>query len=108
MLQCNMETGILRETPNKALGDIVTTHSDVDWAEHARNWQQDLGHHWSQALQTLQNGTGGMGALRFQPDKLLELQQAYLREASELWNQGLADKAPPKDKRFGHDAWARN
>jgi polyhydroxyalkanoate synthase len=80
-------------------------HSDVDWAEHARNWQQDLGKHWSQALE---NGAGGIPALRFQPDKLLELQQAYVREASELWNQSLTDKSPGKDKRFGHDAWSRN
>ena len=86
----------------------MTTHSDVDWAEHARNWQHDLGNHWSQALATLQNGAGGMPALRFQSDKLLELQQAYVREASELWNQGLGDTGPTKDKRFGHDAWSRN
>jgi polyhydroxyalkanoate synthase len=47
-------------------------------------------------------------AISFAPDKLQALQQAYLREAGELWNQGLAPRAAPADKRFAADAWSRN
>ncbi|WP_373684634.1 class I poly(R)-hydroxyalkanoic acid synthase [Ramlibacter montanisoli] len=47
--------------------------------------------------------------LQFSADRLLqELQQAYVREATELWNQGLTERAAPSDKRFAGDAWSRN
>jgi polyhydroxyalkanoate synthase len=46
-------------------------------------------------------------ALRFDGEKLQALQQAYLREAGELWNQGLA-ATPAGDRRFAGDAWSRN
>jgi len=82
-------------------------HSDVDWAAQARQFQDGIGKQWTQALQTIHQGAGPLTSLSFQPDKLLELQQAYVREASELWNQGLGQ--PPKgDKRFTGDAWSRN
>jgi polyhydroxyalkanoate synthase len=47
-------------------------------------------------------------AISFAPEKLQALQQAYLREAGALWNQGLAPRAAPADKRFAADAWSRN
>ena len=46
--------------------------------------------------------------LSFSPEKLQALQQAYLREAAELWNQGLKVNPATKDKRFASDAWAGN
>jgi polyhydroxyalkanoate synthase len=54
------------------------------------------------------NGLGAMPApLSFSPEKLQALQQAYLKEASELWNQGLQTQ-PAADKRFASDAWGAN
>lgn len=86
-------------------------NSDADWASRALQFQQDLGKQWAQALQTLQPGAAAMPTLpmlRFEPEKLLALQQAYVREAGELWNQGLGKQPAPGDKRFNGDAWARN
>ena len=86
-------------------------NSDVDWTAQARQFQENLGRQWSQALQSLQQpGTGAspLPTFGFSPDKLQALQQAYVREASELWNQGLGGRPAPSDKRFANDAWARN
>jgi polyhydroxyalkanoate synthase subunit PhaC len=81
--------------------------SHVDWAAQARQFQDGIGKQWSQALQALQQGTPGVAALRFEPAKLIELQKAYVHEAADLWNQGLAERKST-DKRFANDAWARN
>ena len=51
--------------------------------------------------------TGNQAAVTFNQAKLAEVQQNYLREATELWNQGLQVQ-PPKDRRFAGDAWASN
>ena len=88
-------------------------NSDANWASQAKQFQQELGTQWAQALTSFQQAaTGaapsGFPSLSFAPEKLGELQQAYLREASELWNQGLGDRSAPSDKRFANDAWSRN
>jgi polyhydroxyalkanoate synthase len=80
----------------------------VDWAAQASQLQQDLGRQWSQALTAFQPAAGSFPSLKFAPDKLQALQQAYVREATELWNQGLAGGPKSGDKRFAADAWARN
>lgn len=82
-------------------------NSDVDWSAQALRFQQQLGSQWSQALQSFQ-GAAAMPTLRFEPDKLFALQQAYVREATELWNQGLGQRPAAGDKRFAGDAWSRN
>ena len=70
---------------------------------------------WAKAMQQLQNfhpaGAGPAGeppAIRFAPDKLLQLQQNYVREATELWNQSLQSSLTLKDRRFSGEAWERN
>ena len=74
---------------------------------------------WSKALEQLQNfdatELGVTGAamrqapqIRFAPEKLQQLQQDYLREATELWNQSLQSSLSLADKRFKDDAWERN
>ena len=87
-------------------------NSDADWTSQAQQFQQELGSQWARALQSFQQaavpGAAGFPSLSFSPEKLGELQQAYLREASELWNQGLTERASPADKRFASDAWSRN
>jgi polyhydroxyalkanoate synthase len=83
-------------------------HSDVDWAAQARRFQADLGQQWTKALQSVQQpGAAALPPLTFSPEKLQALQQAYVREAGELWNHGLEQK-PAGDKRFAGDAWTRN
>ncbi|MEJ8840337.1 PHA/PHB synthase family protein [Ramlibacter sp. AN1133] len=88
-------------------------NSDVDWASQAKQFQQELGSQWARALQSFQQvavptAASSLPSLTFSPDKLQELQQAYVREASELWNAGLSDRPSPSDKRFANDAWSRN
>lgn len=49
--------------------------------------------------------------IRFEPGKLMELQQRYIAGASALWNQGLqtSDGAPAAvDRRFSDPAWQAN
>lgn len=86
-------------------------NSDLDWVSQARQFQQELGSQWARALQSFQHAgstAATLPSLTFSPDKLRELQEAYIREASELWNQGLAERPVPGDKRFASDAWSRN
>jgi polyhydroxyalkanoate synthase subunit PhaC len=85
-------------------------NSEADWAHAAQQFQQNFGESWSRALQTMQGlNTAALPALSlvtFSPEKLQALQQAYLKETAELWNQGL--KGAPADKRFANDAWSAN
>lgn len=83
-------------------------NSDVDWVAQAGRFQQELGKQWSQALSALQPAAGAFPRLAFAPDKLQALQQAYVREATELWNQGLSGGPKNGDKRFAGDAWSHN
>jgi polyhydroxyalkanoate synthase len=88
-------------------------NSEADWAASARQFQQDLGGHWSKAMQSFGGLNGGMAPspmpqLSFAPDKLQALQQAYLKEAAALWNQGLTAAPAAGDKRFASDAWSAN
>ena len=46
-----------------------------------------------------------MPQLTFAPDKLLELQRNYIKEANELWNQCLHASPQLKDRRFKGEAW---
>ncbi|MDH4375402.1 MAG: class I poly(R)-hydroxyalkanoic acid synthase [Ramlibacter sp.] len=98
-------------------------HSQADWAQLATQFQQNLGAGWMKALESFQQlGAGsapglagaapdapaGIPTLQFEPAKLVELQQGYLREAALLWNQGMQAPAPVKDKRFSGAAWSRH
>ena len=90
-------------------------HSESDWAAATQKFQQSLTDSWGKAMHSFEqlglpgNGSGNtsLPALTFSQEKLQELQQAYLREASELWNHGLHPN-PPADKRFASDAWGSN
>lgn len=61
-------------------------------------------------------GMAGIGELfskaagqgvRVDPARLLEIQNTYLKEATELWNQGLQPTLPG-DRRFAGEAWQSN
>ncbi|MBA3774482.1 MAG: class I poly(R)-hydroxyalkanoic acid synthase [Ramlibacter sp.] len=87
-------------------------NSEPDWAAQAQHFQQSLGDGWKQALQSFPGMSSSVAVppvppLSFSPGKLQALQQAYLKEAADLWNLGL--KAPAvADKRFASEAWAAN
>lgn len=86
-------------------------NSDANWAAQAQQFQQGLGNQWTQALQSFQQAGSGASlpaSLTFDAEKLRALQEAYVREATELWNQGLKANPVTGDKRFANDAWSRN
>ena len=74
---------------------------------------------WLKAFQQFQNMDLGNAAgqavppidvpqIKFTPEKLMELQQNYVRDATELWNQSLQANPALKDRRFKNEAWALN
>ncbi|MGE0330039.1 MAG: PHA/PHB synthase family protein [Ramlibacter sp.] len=90
-------------------------NSEADWARGAQQFQQLFGDSWAKALQSFQGldmGGATAGAqlpkLAFAPDKLQQLQQQYLKEATELWNQSLHANPTAADRRFAGDAWGHN
>ena len=59
----------------------------------------------------LDGQNAAMPPLQIDPVKLLEIQQAYLKDISVLWNSGLqagASPAVPTDRRFAAEAWHSN
>lgn len=91
-----------------------------DWAEAAQQFQQTFADSWSKAIQSFQTldlSASGAGfpagalqapAVSFSAEKMQELQQQYLKDAAELWNQGLHANPVVKDRRFAGDAWSEN
>jgi len=57
-------------------------------------------------LQALLQGLVGQ-AVRLEPTRLLDIQQTYVRELSELWGQGGRVELPA-DRRFADAAWRNN
>ena len=89
----------------------MTTESP--WGQSAQQFQQIFGQGWAQALQSLQKLDGGAQIpaappIKFAPERVQELQQQYLKEAQDLWAQGLQGKAEIKDRRFSGEGWASN
>ena len=97
-------------------------NSGPDWMAGTRQLQQSLEEGWQKAMETFAGGKpvhafAGLGEatnappllpqLTFAPDKLAALQQAYLKEAAELWNHGLLG-VTSRDKRFANEAWGAN
>ncbi len=106
------------------------------WAQTAQQFQQTLAQSWTKAMQSFQGmgiGAGMDGSahapsdtgaapsqITFSPDKLLQLQQQYLKDAVGLWTQGFqgaptagdkhfaGDKRLAGDKRFAAEAWSTN
>ncbi len=91
-------------------------NTESDWVKATQQFQQNLGAQWTQALQSFQAMAPGgampsmpaMPQLNFSPQKLESLQQAYMKEAADLWNNGLTTNPSAGDKRFASDAWAAN
>ncbi|PKO40789.1 MAG: class I poly(R)-hydroxyalkanoic acid synthase [Betaproteobacteria bacterium HGW-Betaproteobacteria-3] len=92
-----------------------------DWAAAAQQFQQSFTEGWAKALESFQTldvnpALNGLTApslpaaapLTMAPERLQTLQQQYLKDAAELWNQGLHANPVVKDRRFAGDAWASN
>ena len=82
-----------------------------DWAASSQQW--------AQAMQSFGGLAQGMPMpqlpsmpdfpqITFDPQKLETLQQAYIKEAAELWNASLVPGIAKQDKRFASDAWGQN
>ena len=90
------------------------------WRQSLGQAQQSFADNWTTAMQSVlgalpeqfRPGAGyapaALPQIAFSPSKLQELQQQYLRDAAELWNNTLSGKAAIKDKRFSAEAWAKN
>lgn len=93
-------------------------NSDAKWVEVARQFQETLGSALNKTvvpsvlMQGSPRSTDALSVLQFDPAKLLEIQQAYIKEASALWSQGLSPEAAPAvvsaDRRFASEAWRTN
>jgi polyhydroxyalkanoate synthase len=72
---------------------------------------KSLGDSWLKALasfQTIGAGDTPSPKLSFSPEKLEVLQQQYISEATDLWNQSLSGAPAVKDRRFAGQAWHAN
>ena len=81
----------------------------TDGGNAANAFQQNLTQGWQQALASIQQMahiSPQAGKLSFDPIQLKSLQEQYLREATQLWNQGLSENPVSKDRRFSGEAWA--
>ncbi len=87
------------------------------WKKSAEQMQQTLMRQWADSLQALQNiappgavvpSPDKLPAVSLSPQRLQDLQQQYLQEATELWTQAMQGKPQVRDKRFASDAWANN
>ena len=90
------------------------------WAQSAEQFQQTFSDSWAKAMQSFQglNAVGmpmgfpsaapNLPEIKVSPEKMQELQQQYLKDAAELWNQGLQGNPVSSDKRFASEAWGHN
>jgi len=100
---------------------------ESNWGQAAQQMQETLGAGFSQVINAFGAGqTGGFPvmdlsafkslnqaqpAIRFEPSKLMELQQRYLADATTLWNQSLQGSdslLQNADRRFADPAWKAN
>jgi polyhydroxyalkanoate synthase len=89
----------------------MTSNGLPGWEASAQQWGKTMADSWQRALDSFKNmdlGNGAAAQLSFAPDKMRELQSQYLKDATNLWNQGLTSSAQIKDRRFSSDAWAHN
>ena len=71
------------------------------WSAAQEGWGKALA-----AFGQMGKADGVAPQLSFDPEKVTELQNQYIQEATELWNQSLKGVPQVKDRRFSADAWA--
>ena len=93
-----------------------------NWAQAAQQFQQNMEESFKNAFQSFQNmDLGGLQPkvagqsnlptppqIKFSPERLQELQQQYLKDVADLWNQSLKGTPAVKDRRFSAEAWGSN
>jgi polyhydroxyalkanoate synthase len=90
-------------------------HSEANWTQAAQQFQQVMGDMLSTAMRGGMSAFGGAPAsgsaalptLSFSADKLKELQQQYLSEATKLWHESTKQSLQ-RDRRFSGEAWGSN
>ncbi len=66
---------------------------------------------WNKALESFKKidlPEAAVPQISFDNDKLIEIQNKYIEQATHLWNQGLVTNPVLDDKRFKGPAWAKN
>ena len=88
----------------------MNQNSAQNWVNTAEQFQKNITDTWSKALSTFQgiNTDASAPKLSFAPDKLKDLQQQYISEATALWNESLRSNPQLKDRRFSGEAWMHN
>jgi polyhydroxyalkanoate synthase len=90
--------------PQQMIGNPMGQGFAETWLKAFQQFQNmDLGNAAGQAVPPID-----VPQIKFTPEKLMELQQNYVRDATELWNQSLQANPSLKDRRFKGDAWAQN
>ncbi len=86
--------------------------SPTFWTEAAQQFQQSFRDNLNQAMQSLQGlepgAAAGAPVVTLAPHKLQELQQQYMAQAAQLWNDSMYAAPTSDDKRFKAQAWAHN
>ncbi len=96
----------------------------ADWTQQAAQFQQSMSASLQKALLAFSplnptsppagpSAPAELPALRFDPAKLLEIQQKYVQDATALWNKSLSPPAGTgapalTDRRFADQAWQTN
>lgn len=87
-------------------------HSEQFWASNTQQLQQMFSQGWNQALESFQKidlgTTKAPLPIRMDTEKLQSLQAQYIKDVTQLWQQGIQNTQPIKDKRFSSESWAQN
>ena len=73
------------------------------WSVAQENWGKALA-----AFSQIGKTDAVAPQLSFDPEKVKELQNLYISEATELWNQSLKGAPQVKDRRFAAEAWSND
>ncbi len=98
----------------------MNTQAQELWLQSAQNMQQSMTESLTKAFESFQNmDMGGAGAklmaptqkppkITFSPEKMNELQQQFVKDATELWSNALSNTSNTSDRRFTDAAWSAN
>jgi len=78
-------------------------NSNPFWSVAQENWGKALA-----AFSQIGKTDAVAPQLSFDPEKVKELQNLYISEATELWNQSLKGAPQVKDRRFAAEAWSND
>ena len=88
--------------------------AQTSWEQSAQQWQQALAQQWQQMVDALPKGAAvppmplAMPEVQLDMQKLQAVQQRYVQEATQLWQQSMGQGPALRDKRFGAQPWMQN